>query len=175
MTRALQEQWSGHRNIRIDNAPRASSVNMDTVSPQCVGWRYCVHGQDDHLGQEDGHALHQVDGGVTPDSLTSGTVSPPLHDVQGAHGADGGLDASLEWDDYVSDPSFVTGSTRASYRSFDVDDLVISSDATGSDVFELQRGEREVTPPLPPRALRSQSVIVCSAATCKPRRKRSQR
>jgi hypothetical protein len=99
MTRAVQEQW------------HLSSVNLDTVCPQCVGWRY-AHGQANHLGQ----VLHQVDGRVTPDSL-----SPPLHDVQGA---DGGLDASLEWDDYVSDPSFVTRSTHANYRSFDVDTLV---------------------------------------------------
>ena len=167
MARAVQEQWPGWRNIRIDNAPRASSVNLDTVCPQCVGWRYGGHDQADHHGQ----ALHQLDGGVTPDSLSPATVSPPLHDVQGADG----LDASLEWDDYVSDPSFVNGSPRASYKSFDVDDLVISSDATGSDVFELQSGRREIPPPLPPRALRSKSVIVCSADTCKPRRRRSQR
>ena len=188
MTRDQRARWPGWRNIRADGVRRAGSVNLDVVSPQCVGWRYVCDGEEpavalgavpDVAEQQEGD-LQQVDGGISPpDSLTSGSVSPPLL------GADGGLappsaDVSMDWDDYGSDPSFVTGVSASSHpnvldtaaQSFDVDDLALSTD-TGSDVFELQRNQLP-PPPLPPRAERTTSVIICSKDTCKRRRRKSQ-
>ena len=64
----------------------------------------------------------------------------------------------------------------------DVDDLDLSSDSTASDVVELDHSrtipnlrvtiqlEQDEPPPLPPRSVRSTSVINCSSQTCKPKK-----
>ena len=57
---------------------------------------------------------------------------------------------SLDWDNYASDPSFVNRGLldRRITRSFNVDDLDLSSDSTSSSVFELQQepeGSNEVS------------------------------
>ena len=86
---------------------------------------------------------------------------------------------SLDWDDYRSDPSFVNDAPFSPNldrfntplnSSFDVNNLNLSSDTTASDVVNLHSGVvTDAPPPLPPRRARSQSVIVCSKNTCKPR------
>ena len=57
--------------------------------------------------------------------------------------------------------------SRNIHPDFDVDDLALSS-SNASEVFEL--GDPE-PPPLPPRAMRSSSVMVCNRFTCKPKKK----
>ena len=102
-------------------------------------------------------------------------------------------DRSLDWDNYASEPTFLATSTglmdRRITRSFNVDDLNLSSDTTSSSVFELQpvskiqeedepeandeaetEEDDEPPPPLPQRSTRNFSVINCSRWTCKQKR-----
>ena len=130
--------------------------------------------------------------------LDLGTVDLPYR----ATPVNSDLERSLDWDNYASDPSFVNRVPvivgRRITRSFNVDDLEISSDTTTSSVFDINpvqvahpdediaaAQERnpnenddhydliddhgELPPVLPPRRRRSASVMVCSSATCKPK------
>ena len=71
------------------------------------------------------------------------------------------FDSDLDLEDRLAQHS------RNIHPNFDVDDLALSS-SNASEVFEL--GDPE-PPPLPPRALRSSSVMVCNRFTCKPKKK----
>ena len=83
----------------------------------------------------------------------------PVQQVDGAAGfthtstldPTGTTDVSLDWDNYVSDPSFVDISqihqAQRSY-TFDVDNLDLSSETTGSDVFTLQHDHSQDLPSL---------------------------
>ena len=94
----------------------------------------------------------------------------------------------MEWDTYASDPSYVEQEAipveyrRKNLSSWSVDDLHVSSDSTSSSVVVLDQDnyhagykadseEEEIAPDLPSRTQtnRRESVIVCSAATCKPK------
>ena len=129
--------------------------------------------------------------------LDPGTADPPYRGTP----VNSDLERSLDWDNYASDPSFVNRVPvivrRRITRSFNVDDLEISSDTTSSSVFDLhpaqvvnpdqdlptleERNPNEnddhfdrvddhddLPPVLPPRRRRSISVMVCSSSTCKP-------
>ena len=146
---------------------------MRSISHGCVAWRYVddregdLNSQQDTTATEDHHLcmdpVQQVDGaaGFTPTS----TLDPT-----------GTTDVSLDWDNYVSDPSFVDISqihpAQRSY-TFDVDNLDLSSETTGSDVFPLQHDRSpdlpalEELPPLLPRMTQRTSVIMCNSNTCK--------
>ena len=69
--------------------------------------------------------------------LDPGTVDPPYRGTP----VNSDLERSLDWDNYASDPSFVNRVPviveRRITRSFNVDDLDLSSDSTSSSVFEL--------------------------------------
>ena len=70
--------------------------------------------------------------------LDSGRADPPFKSTP----ANSDVERSLDWDNYASDPSFQSrGSViveRRITRSFNVDDLEISSDTTSSSVCDLQ-------------------------------------
>ena len=164
MTKTMQAKYPGWRNIKIADTLESSSVNLDIISHNYVGWRY-IRGQPDHCEvpgeqcQAVGGELQQVDGGITPASLTPETAFPDIDDASSL-GAVGGSMPSLDWDNYRSDPTFVNDDLFSPNvdrfntplnSSFDVNNLNLSSDATASDVVDLH-GEVVVDapPPLPP-------------------------
>ena len=108
----------------------------------------------------------------TPDSLSSMVVDQ-VHSNN----------ASMDWDNYASEPTYVTNTTN-SFDSpiFNIDELDISSVSDISDETVpppippppppplCPRPMPSEPPPLPPRARPGAlSVIMCSAATCKPK------
>ena len=89
-------------------------------------------------------------------------------------------DVSMDWDNYNSDPTFI--STESNLFDFNVNNLDISSETTGSDVATLHHDQAFVEdihhpqadrdddqPVLHRRADRTLSVINCGANTCKPK------
>ena len=155
MTRELQRRYPGWRNLVKDGENEESSVNLDMVGNNCVAWKYC----DEAAVNDEQHAalVQQIDGGIiTPESL-----SPSIEVDQTQSN-----DASLDWDNYASDPTFVSTQSRSpnrhnhsSTRDDFLDTLSISSNTTECEVFP---------PQLPPRARSSASVIQCNNKTCKP-------
>ena len=186
MTKSQQTRWPGWRNVQVDNNQAESSVNMDRVSLNCVGWRFLDN-------------FPQIDGNYTEGNVTRST--PPTPNASGAESAN-----TLDWDNYVSDPTYISPVVQLDWTArdrrrssrervkirlesdkdnpcdyvlrprrlsfYDVDALDVSSNASWyGEVFEMRHDDKQndVPPPLPPRAARSQSVIVCSTQTCKPR------
>ena len=197
MTNKQQARWPGFRNILVDNKRIQTSVNLDSVSLNCVGWRFIDN-------------VPQVDGNYTEQNMTQSTQHTP---------AQSGSESvkTMEWDNYASDPSYISpplqqdwtmrdqrrhsrDKVKTSLESardytqdynlrprtlsfLDVDALDISSNASWyGEVFDLHPDDEQVAnvhtsvldvddpPPVPPRSQRSQSVIVCSSRTCKPTR-----
>ena len=105
-------------------------------------------------------ALQQTDGGI----ITPLSLSPEAEVHQTPE-----TDASLDWDNYASDPSFVSPSPRSAIRNNrsstrdDLVDMLNISSSSAESVFPVDE-----PPPLPPRARSSTSVIQCSSQTCKP-------
>ena len=171
MTRELQRRYPGWRNLVKDGENEESSVNLDMVGNNCVAWKYCdaaavndeqqVAVNDDepphNNGEQHAALLQQIDGGIiTPESLSPSTEVDQTQSN----------DASLDWDNYASDPTFVSTQSRSpnrhnhsSTRDDFLDTLSISSNTTECEVFP---------PQLPPRARSSASVIQCNNKTCKP-------
>ena len=177
MAGTMKRKYPGWRNIVKDGEVEERSVNLDMVGHNCVAWKHSEetvqepdsdedrqaaadHEEPQEVDEEEqpAAALQQMDGGIiTPDSLSPvAAVDQTL-----------GNDASLDWDDYASDPTFVSTPSwspnrcnHSSTREDFVDVLNISTDSTGSDVFP--------PPPLPWKARSATSVLQCSSKTCKP-------
>ena len=204
----------------MTNEARKQSVNLDVLSDGCVAWRYLDGAPETN---EHAHGIGAAES--DEDILVQGNIAVEEEndDVSGILQIDGnytsraGSMLSLDWDNYASDPSFISpssslpmiqdvsersqrrsararsNSTRDSVKDeghgycfrprklsfFDVDDLELSSESSASDVFDLHHGDLQgrarvrnqenlvpslpdvdVPPALPPRAQRSQSVLV---------------
>ena len=160
MTKTMQQKFPGWRNILRDDDSIESSVNLDIISRNCVAWKYCTEhasGHDDNVHEE--VALQQVDGGTrTPDSLS------PMRDLNNRRN-----DVSMDWDNYASDPSYITtqpGVPKKYNHSSTRDDFIDANAEAESSELEDETFEKLPSPP--PRARAGTSVIQCNSKTCKP-------
>ena len=95
------------------------------------------------------------------DHLASEKGKQKVYNLRSRHLSSFSFDSDQDLGDRLAQHS------RDIHPDFDVNDLALSS-SNASEVFEL--GEPE-PPPLPPRAHRSTSVMVCNRFTCKPKKK----
>ena len=164
MTKTVQNKFPGWRNILRDGDVVQSSVNLDSISRNCVVWRYFPRKaagrdqQDEHVCQQQQQDVQQESGGEN------------LHDALSPDQelSEGENNESLDWDNYASDPSFLPIQEEASHtikHSSTRDDLIdvnTVSEAEEDEIFEHN------TPSPPPRARAATSVIQCNSNTCKP-------
>ena len=82
-------------------------------------------------------------------------------------------DNSLDWDNYASDPSYISvHETATRYLHSSTRDDLIDANSTDETLEDEIFGTN--APSLPPRARRATSVIQCNSYTCKPTSMRRQ-
>ena len=115
----------------------------------------------DH-SQQHSAMVQQIDGAfLTPDSISPEHVAIQTLDHE----------SSMDWDNYASDPSFLTGeipTTKRKRKSSTRDDFIdeTNTSITTSDDDQCILDE---PPRVPPRARSRTSVIQCNSYTCKPK------